>query len=120
MITVTLQEFVRHPAQYVEQVKRNHEVVAVFQEGREVVRLVSPEAGQRLDEARARLRAWAVDAEIGDVISHIDEQDRAVVQLVSPNRKKGAPDIEALRRKYRGAKIGDVLSPIDEEWDACR
>ncbi len=82
MITVSLQEFVRHPAQYVEQVKKHHEVIAVLQEGEEIVRLVSP-AQQKREVARARLQEWAKEAKIGDVISPVDEQWDALSRFCS-------------------------------------
>jgi hypothetical protein len=49
----------------------------------------------------------------------VTSQDKAIARILPPHdvREKAKQQLEVLRKKSR---VGDVISPIDETWDADR
>ncbi|HEY85340.1 MAG TPA: type II toxin-antitoxin system Phd/YefM family antitoxin [Chloroflexi bacterium] len=71
-----------------------------------------------VSELRANLPRFLKKVEMGEVIS-ITSHGNEVAWLVPPTRTQEAAK-KALREIRQTAIIGDVLSPIEDEWAAIK
>ena len=71
-----------------------------------------------VSEFRANLMSFLKKVEAGETIT-LTSRGHEVARLVPP-KDKLHESRKALKKLSKSAIIGDVLSPIDEEWEAMK
>ena len=70
----------------------------------------------QVSDFRRRLAHWLRKAEAGE--AGVIRKGKRVVARLTPARGERAAAAERLRAARANAHIGDVLTPIDDDWEA--
>lgn len=71
-----------------------------------------------VSEFRANLVAFLKRVEKGEIIA-LTSRGQEVAKIVPPDNKVKEAK-KALKKLQQTAVIGDIISPIDEEWEASK